>query len=86
MDPKAGIKIFGLSQSGKLTYIFLRKLSGTLTLGNLYELMCHPGFFYSCEISDARLMKSHQWEAEYNFLTSNQMRALCTEFDIKTAW
>ena len=79
----ADIRLIGLSQSGRVNYSYLRKMFATLQPGNNYELMCHPGHFDPAEIMDKRLTNYHNWETEFNLLTSNQMRDLCTEFDIE---
>jgi predicted glycoside hydrolase/deacetylase ChbG (UPF0249 family) len=78
----ADIRLIGLSQSGKINYSYLRKVFSALRLGNNYELMCHPGYFDPAEIRDQRLANYHNWETEFNLLTSNQMRDLCIEFNI----
>ena len=60
--------LLGVSCSGNISERYLeRRLPGLLS-GKSYELMCHPGHCVSGEITDAKLLKYHNWEGELNAL------------------
>ena len=80
-----GVPFFlGLSRSGKLDLAYLKMRFATLKPGNTYELMCHPGYFEQEEITEPRLLAYHAWEDELEVLTSQQIKGLFDEFNIKT--
>ncbi len=73
----------GLSRSGKLDYDYLTTIFPKLKSGQCYELMCHPGHFDPAEISDARLLAYHDWEAELALLQSPEVNDLYEQFGIR---
>ncbi len=73
----------GLSHSGKLNYDVLTGLFSKLKAGKSYELMCHPGYFVTEEISDPKLIAYHDWEAELSLLQSPQLQELYQRFNIR---
>lgn len=72
-------KLLGLNESGDLTIIYLNKILGSLKRGRVYELMCHPGYFDSDEITNSALLRYHRWEAELNLLLSDEFGHLCVQ-------
>lgn len=72
-------KLLGLNESGDLTIIYLNKILGSLKRGRVYELMCHPGYFDSDEITNSALLRYHRWEAELNLLLSDEFAHLCVQ-------
>lgn len=80
---KVSVPIFlGLSQSGKLSLAFLAEVFSRLEPGNTYELMCHPGYFDSAEITDRKLIAYHHWEDELALLQSRKLQDLYEKFTI----
>jgi predicted glycoside hydrolase/deacetylase ChbG (UPF0249 family) len=77
------ITCIGVGRSGKLDLDYLRKLFAHLQPGNVYELMCHPGYYNPAEIDDRSLIAYHAWDAEHALLTSNGFRELCCEYGIR---
>lgn len=73
----------GLSRSGKLDYATLERLFSKLKAGQSYELMCHVGQFDAAEITDARLLAYHDWQAELDLLKSPQLQDLYQQFNIQ---
>lgn len=74
--------LLGLSRSGKLNLDYLAKIFSRLEPGQTYELMCHPGYFDPCEISDQRLKTYHDWESELSLLKSPALQDLYERFGI----
>ena len=72
-------RLLGLNESGCLTMTYLNKVLGSLKPGRVYELMCHPGYFDSDEITDSDLLRYHRWEAELNLLCSDEFGHLCVQ-------
>lgn len=75
--------LLGLSRSGKINFDYLAKIFSRLKPGQTYELMCHPGYFDPCEISDHRLKAYHDWENELNLLRSPKLQSLYERFGIR---
>ncbi len=73
----------GLSRSGKLDLAYLKQRFATLKPGQVYELMCHPGHFDANEVTDARLLAYHAWEAELALLTEPELNGLFEEYAIQ---
>jgi predicted glycoside hydrolase/deacetylase ChbG (UPF0249 family) len=67
----------GLGQSGRLSLGYLQNSLPKLKPGNVYELMCHPGYYDTDEIKDSRLLSYHDWESEFNVLNSTTVKELC---------
>lgn len=74
--------LLGLSQSGKLSIESLTRIFATLKPGQTYELMCHPGYCESEDISDLRLKKYHDWKGELDVLHSPQLQNVYERFGI----
>lgn len=72
----------GLNPSGKLNFLYLEKIFANLQPGKTYELMCHPGYFDSNEISEERLLSYHTWENELALLLSPDLSDLYARFGI----
>lgn len=62
--------LLGVSQSGKIDLDYLEKRLATLNPGRVYELMCHPGHTVAGEEVDPRLRAYHDWQGEWNALSS----------------
>ena len=75
--------MIGMSASGNLNLGYFIKRFSSLKLSNIYELMCHPGYFDELEINDKKLLKYHDWENEYNILSSDKFLNLCDKYSIK---
>lgn len=73
----------GLSHSGKLNYDALSLIFSKLQAGQCYELMCHVGRFDTNEITDAKLLAYHDWEAELALLQSPALQELYQQFNIQ---
>ncbi|WP_428357320.1 carbohydrate deacetylase [Methyloprofundus sp.] len=76
-------KLLGLNASGHLTIAYLNKIFGSLKSGQVYELMCHPGYFDRDEITDPDLLRYHRWEVELNLLLSDEFGQLCVQHGIE---
>lgn len=76
-------KLIGMSESGRLSINYFNQCFSNLKRGNVYELMCHPGHFDNNEISDQRLISYHQWEDEFNVLTSKEFNTICEKYEIE---
>ena len=77
------ISCIGIGHSGKLDLDYLRKLFSRLQPGNVYELMCHPGYFDPAEIRDRNLISYHAWDAEQALFIGSGFHALCSEYGIR---
>jgi predicted glycoside hydrolase/deacetylase ChbG (UPF0249 family) len=53
----------GMERSGKLNLSYFEQNIPQLGAGRVYELMCHPGQFDPQEVTDPRLLRYHDWEA-----------------------
>jgi len=73
----------GLDASGKLDLPYLEHSLPRLEAGEIYELMCHPGEFDAQEVSDASLLRYHDWEGELATLTSPAARELLHRHGIR---
>jgi len=76
-------RLLGMNESGKLTLSYLKKQLPVLRRGQVYELMCHPGYFDPMEIRDLRLRSYHHWRQELDLLRSREVRDLCDSFGIQ---
>ena len=81
--PKNTPKLLGINDSGKLTLFYLKKRFASLQGGQVYELMCHPGYFDPAEIRDWRLCSYHRWQQELDLLRSREVRNLCDSLGIE---
>ena len=81
--PKNSLTLIGMGDSGKLNLNYIERQFSNLKPGRIYELMCHPGFFDSEEITEPRLICYHNWEAEYELLQSTEMQNLCERYGVK---
>ena len=73
----------GLAESGKLSEGYIIKLLRKLKPGQVYELMCHPG--YSCEPMDTfpDLKSYHHWEEELRVLTCSRIITACSDLNVR---
>lgn len=69
-------RFLGMEVSGKLDLPYLERSLSRLDAGEIYELMCHPGEFDAQEVTDARLLRYHDWQGELSALTSPAARDL----------
>ena len=56
---------------------------GVAIAGEIYELMCHPGEFDAQEVTDARLLRYHDWQGELSALTSPAARELLHRYRVR---
>lgn len=62
-------RLLGLAASGRLSHNYLGRRLKSLREGQVYELMCHPGYYDPQEIEERRLVEYHEWESELRLLT-----------------
>ena len=82
-DDPCRVTCIGIGRSGKLDPGYLRKLFARFQPGNVYELMCHPGYFDPAEIGDKQLIAYHAWDAEQTLFAGDEVRELCREYGIQ---
>ena len=75
--------LLGIGQSGRIDLPYLRRRFATLRPGEVYELMCHPGYHRPGEVADPRLLAYHRWEQELNALTGEPIRHLLQELRVE---
>lgn len=73
----------GMDKSGKLNLEYLMRILPRLKSGNVYELMCHPGFYDENEVRDSRLPDYHDWHCEFDALTNPQVRDILDQHQIR---
>jgi predicted glycoside hydrolase/deacetylase ChbG (UPF0249 family) len=78
------IRVLGIGVSGKLTLKYLERCFSSLTPGETYELMCHPGAYDPDEITDKRLKGFHAWDQERELLMSENMMRLMQYYNLKS--
>jgi predicted glycoside hydrolase/deacetylase ChbG (UPF0249 family) len=83
LKPQNSLKLIGMSSSGKLNLVYLKKRLKSLKPGFIYELMCHPGYFDRLEILDPYLISYHDWEAEYDLFSNRETVDLFNQFGIE---
>jgi len=76
-------RFLGMGVSGKLSMSYLKRWVPRLQKGNVYELMCHPGYFDPTEITDTGLRAYHDWQGELDVLTHPSFRDLLDSHDVK---
>jgi predicted glycoside hydrolase/deacetylase ChbG (UPF0249 family) len=76
-------RFLGMEASGKLNLAYLERSLSRLGAGEIYELMCHPGEFDAQEVTDARLLRYHDWEGELRTLTSPAARELLHRHEVR---
>lgn len=77
------VRFLGTGVSGKLNIDYLRAALPRLEPGQIYELMCHPGYFDPDEIRDPSLLGYHAWEQELSTLRSPEFRELCRSHGVQ---
>jgi predicted glycoside hydrolase/deacetylase ChbG (UPF0249 family) len=77
------VHFLGMEASGKLDLPYLERSLSHLAPGEIYELMCHPGEFDAQEVTDARLLRYHDWQGELGVLTSPAARELLRRHGIR---
>lgn len=80
---RSSLRFLGLGPSGRLDLGYLRRRLAKLESGEVYELMCHPGYFDGKEINDPRLLAYHDWEGEMQTLASPEFRKLLDAYGIR---
>jgi predicted glycoside hydrolase/deacetylase ChbG (UPF0249 family) len=65
-----------MGQSGHLSPDYLKQTLPRLRSGEVYELMCHPGYYDQKEIHDARLLNYHDWDGERTALCEAELDTL----------
>ncbi len=77
------IRFIGASRSGKLNMEYFRRKLPQLEPGQVYELMCHPGYLDFHEVRDTALLEYHAWEQELAALRSTEFRDLCESSEVQ---
>lgn len=77
------LRLIGMSHSGKLDLTYLKRRFPSLRRGQIYELMCHPGYYDPEEIKDMRLVDYHHWQRELDLLQSDEMDDLCKQYNMQ---
>jgi predicted glycoside hydrolase/deacetylase ChbG (UPF0249 family) len=72
----------GMARSGRIDLPYLRRTFAILRPGEVYELMCHPGYHDAGEVADPRLLDYHRWEQELNALSGEPIRDLLRELRV----
>ena len=75
-------RFLGLAVSGRLSLAYLQRILPRLKVGQIYELMCHPGIYDHDEIADPCLTSYHDWQLELDTLTSEDARVLLNKYDV----
>src|SRR5438067_2291957 len=73
-------RLLGLNESGRLTLGYFQRVLPKLRTGQAYELMCHPGYLEVAQICDARLLAYHDWQGEFELLTSPALESLFEQY------
>ena len=76
-------RFLGMGESGRLGMEYLKRKLPKLEPGQVYELMCHPGYYDDNEISDSRLLNYHDWKCEFSALTNPAVRDMLYEHRIR---
>jgi len=76
-------RLNGVCCSGNLTISYIKQVFPLLQNGQIYELMCHPGYLNTDEIDNPLLLRFHHWESELELLKSNEMRDICEKNDLQ---
>ena len=66
-----------IDQSGRLDPAYFEQTIPRLQPGEVYELMCHPGYRDPEEVGDPALLAFHGWDEERELLTGPGLRTLC---------
>jgi len=76
-------RFLGMGESGKLSTGYMKQKLPKLKRGQIYELMCHPGYYDADEISDSRLLNYHDWKREFDTLTNPAVRDMLDQHWIR---
>jgi len=76
-------KLLGVGVSGKLSMAYFERKLPTLKSGQVYELMCHPGYHDPAEIRDPSLTAYHAWEEELSALRSPELSRLFEHYRVR---
>ena len=77
------LRFFGMGQSGKLSVSYLQNGLSKLLPGQIYELMCHPGYYDTNEINNLKLLDYHDWQGEFDTLINPKIRNMFHEYNIR---
>jgi predicted glycoside hydrolase/deacetylase ChbG (UPF0249 family) len=75
-------RLLGVLPSGRLDLAYCKWAFGRLVPGS-YELMCHPGHADPQARSDPKLAAYHDWQGEFDALTSEGFRTLLAERGVR---
>jgi len=67
-------RFIGMGESGRLGADYLKQTLPKLKPGQVYELMCHPGYHDANEINNSPLLDYHDWNREFDTLTNPMVR------------
>jgi predicted glycoside hydrolase/deacetylase ChbG (UPF0249 family) len=77
------IRVLGIGASGKLTLDYLNRCFAAIAPENVYELMCHPGYFDPGEIKDPFINRFHAWQQELELLNGSDFKTLLQKRSIQ---
>ena len=81
--PDNYFKLLGAGMSCQLNPEYLENIFKKMERGNIYELMCHPGYYDKNEIVYPDLVRYHSWEEELRLLTGEPMAKLLQKYNVK---
>lgn len=76
-------RFIGLSPSGRLDYAYLELAFARLIQGQVYELMCHPGYPDESLLQDSALRAYHDWDLERRTLQDVRLPGLLARHQIE---
>lgn len=77
------LRFFGMGESGKLNVRYLQNGLAKLLPGQVYELMCHPGYYDVNEINNQKLIDYHDWQGEFDTLTNPKVRNMLHDYNVR---
>lgn len=76
-------RFLGAESSGRLSRASLSRMLTGLQAGQVYELMCHPGYGDDTSGAQTQLRHYHRWDDELECLISEATRALFSENNVR---
>lgn len=80
---KPTVKFMGMGQSGRLDITYIRKCIARMEPGNIYELMCHPGYYNNEKVENESVLFYHDWMGELEALTHESIFELLIDNNVK---
>ena len=76
-------RFLGMGESGRLSISYLKSTLPQLRTGEVYELMCHPGYYDPNEIIRPNLLDYHDWQRDFDTLTSPEVHEMLLSHNIR---